>query len=61
MSFETWQYAALSAFAVASIFALGALVYLQTQEEGDDVVDWSSYQIKDDELPPEPIFNSSDN
>ena len=61
MGFAVWQYAALGAFAVASVFAFGAFVYLRTQEEGDDAVDWSNYQIKDGELPPEPIFNSRDN
>ena len=46
MGFAVWQYAALSAFAIASVFALGAYVYLRTQEEEDEAIqDWSNYQM----------------
>ena len=60
MGFAVWQYAALGAFAFASVFALGAFIYLQSQDEGE-VVDWSKFEIQDGDAPPAPSFNNGDN
>ena len=58
MGLASWQYAALGAAAVASIFAIGAYFYLKVQGEDCEWIDWNDYDTNIE--PPAPIFGCGD-